>query len=113
MAVSAAQRLKDDGIIVISLGLSTDKDGSNINKNQLKYVASSQSHVVVTSYPSDDSQTNKLISLICSGKKRNVIRMSQLNVYFFNPMPGMNTSCKIMGWSFFKSNITTSGRFSD
>lgn len=89
MAVPAAKRLKDNGIIVISfLGLGTDKDGSNINKNQLKYVASSQSHVVVTSYPSDDSQTNELISLICSGKKRNVIRMSQLKIYFLFPCQG-------------------------
>ena len=88
MAVPAAQRLKDDGIIVISLGLSTDKDGSKIDKNQLRYVASSQSHMVVTSYPSDDSQTNKLISLICSGKKRNVIRMSELKIYFLFPCQG-------------------------
>ena len=72
MAATSAQILKDDGIVIISLGLSSGSpaaSGSNINENRLEIIASSRRHVLVTSYPSDVSHTNELVSMICSGNK--------------------------------------------
>ena len=69
MAVNAAQPLKDDEVVVISLGLSVNP-GTNVKKTQLEHVASSQSHVIVTSYPSDNTHISELVSMMCSGKER-------------------------------------------
>ena len=72
MATTSSQALKDDGISIISLGLRSPQGvipADNVNINQLQKVASSVSHVVVTSNPSDVASFSDLVSLICTGKR--------------------------------------------
>ena len=63
MVVNIAQTLKVDGIVLISLALRSDA-----NNIQLEKIASSKSHVVLTSYPSDNSKLSGMMSMICAGK---------------------------------------------
>ena len=61
MGISAAQQVKDDGIVIISLAVS-----NNASKAPLQSVATSENHVVIASR--DESSMNALISTICKGK---------------------------------------------
>lgn len=72
MVTTSSQALKDDGISIISLGLRSPQGvtpAENVNIKQLQNVASSASHVVVTSNPSDVASFSDLVSLICTGKR--------------------------------------------
>lgn len=63
MGISAAQQVKDDGIVIISLAVS-----NNASKAPLQSVATSENHVVIANSPRDESTINALISTICKGK---------------------------------------------
>ncbi len=63
MAIPAAQQLKDDGIVIFSLGLQ-----SFVDRAQLESVATSEGHVVTPTTISDVSAITDLLSMICAGK---------------------------------------------
>lgn len=65
MGISAAQQVKDDGIVIISLAVS-----NNASKAPLQSVVTSENHVVIANSPRDESSMNALISTICKGKQR-------------------------------------------
>lgn len=72
MAIGAAQQLKDDGIVIISLGLESFAD-----KAQLESVATSEGHVVTPKTTSNVSAIADLVSMICAGKNTSrIILMS-------------------------------------
>lgn len=54
MAITAAGQLKNDGIVIISLGL----DSVYVKMAQLESVANSEGHVVIPKSSSDDSAIN-------------------------------------------------------
>ncbi|KAJ7389308.1 collagen [Desmophyllum pertusum] len=62
LAAPSAKQLKDDGIVIISLGLDT----GNVNKAQLESVATSKSHVITPQSTSDDSAMSELLQMICA-----------------------------------------------
>lgn len=75
MAIPAAQQLKDDGIIIISLGLE-----SFVNKAQLESVATSQGHVVTPKSEGDASAISDLVSMICAGENTRVMLISRRKI---------------------------------
>ncbi|KAL9987509.1 hypothetical protein ACROYT_G001831 [Oculina patagonica] len=72
MAIPAAQQLKDDGIVIISLGLE-----SFVDRAQLESVATSVDQVVTPTTKSDVSAIADLLSMICAVDRKPEVVVSR------------------------------------